>query len=436
MEDNKSIVYADKIQIENISNTLRSITNWRESMNDELSCLLYIKNILLLSDNTRGNIDELSKEKLIRIIERLESLCNKEIEFLSQSILTLQSIKNPDKMHASITNPSVIKNIESARNNYNKIISNIDKLIKSSILLLQLKQEYINIHNPYVNKPPNTQEEIVNPNTKYISSSIQRENLKSKAILINEVNKELDHLNTVNCSSSISLPCTEFKVNSNNDTLNNIKKELNGKSIVNKDNINNHLQSSPSPEEIINQFALSLKLTNYKPKNALKSNLKDFLQKHKQIAHSNSHDIINKTNPSELKDNMAVIKKLKIRIEELNDKIKESCIMQNEKANYEKIKQENVQLNNEIDYLNDRIVDISSQYKTLINRMTQLEEDQYQLKIHNKKLIEYIQAKSSINNNTTKSNDIFTSLGMQSIASIDMMNNINKNIERKTHYIL
>lgn len=425
--------YADKIQVDNINDTLRSLIYWRKSMNDELSCLIYIKSRLLLIDKAKEGLDELSEEKLMKIIEKLESLCNKEIEFLSQTISTLQSIANANHSSLNKANPLLLKNIESVRNNYNKITSNIDKLIKSSLIFLELKQDYIHKHNPYANQAQSNNNEKVkdNSNIKQVSESIEKENLKSKTTLIREVNKELEHLNTLSVSSSISLLGKGMKNKSSNDhTVNDLKKELNDKPISSA--IMTPIQSPLSLEEVINQFAESLKLTNYRPKNYLKPCLNKLLKKPKQIAHSNSTNNIIKSNSIELKDNIAIIEKMKIHLEELNNKIKEGCLMQKEKANYEKIKQENIQLNNELDYLKNCIGDVFTQYKSIIKQMTNLEEEQLQLKSNNKKLIDYIQAKSSAN----KSNEILMSLGMNSLSSIDMMNNINKNIERKTHYII
>ena len=122
--------------------------------------------------------------------------------------------------------------------------------------------------------------------------------------------------------------------------------------------------------------------------------------------------------------------------------VHDNCYLLNEKKSYDKMKEDNTMINKEISNIKRTIKTGTEAYKALIQKITVLEEDQIQLQKENEKLIKYIKERyfntvsQTVNSNYSlpqsmiKQKQILTSLGTQNISSIDLFNNINRNLEQ------
>ena len=115
------------------------------------------------------------------------------------------------------------------------------------------------------------------------------------------------------------------------------------------------------------------------------------------------------------------------------------------KKNFEKMKDDNIKLNDELNKLKDNIKILDVNYKFLLKKLSEAEEEQIYLQNENKKLIDYIQQRymkrnfnniqqNSVNRNflfqKNSSQKILTSLGTTNKSSYDMYNNRERNIEK------
>jgi len=73
----------------------------------------------------------------------------------------------------------------------------------------------------------------------------------------------------------------------------------------------------------------------------------------------------------------------------------ENCLLHNEKTIFEKMKNEHIKLNADMNIIKDDIKEILGNYHNLIKRVVALEEENKNLRAHNKNLIKHVQ---SLNN--------------------------------------
>jgi hypothetical protein len=125
--------------------------------------------------------------------------------------------------------------------------------------------------------------------------------------------------------------------------------------------------------------------------------------------------------------------------------------MDNEKINFEKMKDDNIKLSDELNKLKDNLKILDVNYKFLLKKLSEAEEEQIYLQNENKKLIDYIQQRymkrdfnqiqqNNVNKNflfpQNSSQKILTSLGTTNKSSYEMYNNIERNIEKNNFYNL
>ena len=197
-----------------------------------------------------------------------------------------------------------------------------------------------------------------------------------------------------------------------------------------------------SPKKLLSKFKNLLKLTRYRPKKKYKNDLTEIM----------SNKDIDIENVAEYEEKNLEYQKLSLEIREVNkfinnlkDQIYFNCIMDNEKINFEKMKDDNIKLNDELNKLKDNLKILDVNYKFLLKKLSEAEEEQIYLQNENKKLIDYIQQRymkrnfnniqqNNVNRNflfqKNSSQKILTSLGTTNKSSYDMYNNIERNIEK------
>jgi hypothetical protein len=76
------------------------------------------------------------KNKLLDIINKLEGICLKEIECISEFLYEIEK----NAVHE--VDDKIFTKLEFIRDNYNKILLNIQKMVSSSPILLEMREKY------------------------------------------------------------------------------------------------------------------------------------------------------------------------------------------------------------------------------------------------------------------------------------------------------
>ena len=372
-----------------------SLLLWRDNTRDIINCILYIQDKMIDEEKAKHMKSKI-RLQYEKIFVKLQELCTKEIDFISEGIVNtefLLSLANPkNDMNKLLTQ------VGNIRNNYNKIVDNINKTITSSKIVSQLCKEYLR-------KYPMRKKEVK------INESCIKEHQKSQDVLLNEIGNELNNM------SNISKDKESF--------LSHNKSQL---KLIDKEDL------KESPGEILQQFKKSLRLTRYKPSPQYKEALRTFMKDSCNIDKPKLNDNIMSLY-KEIESTRGLCNNIKVYVHD-------NCYLLNEKKSYDKMKEDNTMINKEISNIKKTIKTGTEAYKALIQKITVLEEDQIQLQKENEKLIKYIKERyfntvsQTVNSNYSlpqsmiKQKQILTSLGTQNISSIDLFNNINRNLEQ------
>ena len=376
-----------------LENIKESLLLWRDNTRDIINCILYIQDKMIDEEKAKHMKSKI-RAQYEKIFVKLQELCTKEIDFISEGIVNtefLLSLANPKNDMTKL-----LTQVGNIRNNYNKIVDNINKTIASSKVVSQLCKDYLR-------KYPMRKKEVK------INESCIKEHQKSQDVLLNEIGNELNNI------SNISKDKESFL--SHNKSKSKLKEDL-----------------KESPGEILQQFKKSLRLTRYKPSPEYKEALRTFMKDSCNIDKPKLNDNILSLY-KEIESTRGLCNNIKVYVHD-------NCYLLNEKKSYEKMKEENTMINKEISNLKKTIKTGTEAYKALIQKITVLEEDQIQLQNENEKLIKYIKERyfntvsQTVNTNYSlpqsliKQKQILTSLGTQNISSIDLFNNINRNLEQ------
>ena len=338
------------INYENINfNQVKEILkNLRLNISDEIKCITFIKNKLKkenINIDENCEINETLSKKYCLILEKLNELCLEEINYISETIIILDSrIKETnDKTNLDPQKEDIIYDkIDLTVSNYNKIIDNINKTISSLPYIFNLYLLY--------NK-------IEDEENKYIRDNIEKE----------EIIYKQEHKDT------------------------NKNKKI--------DKIKNEEEKEITKREKMIKFNENLKNLNAK---------KNIKIKNADINEDNQ----TKTNSEINKENLRkMIKELNSKKNELKNFIFKYCIKENEIKNFNKIKEDNKILNEEITKLKNIFKELNDRYKCQNEQLENLKNERINLENENSKLIEFVKIillddlKNS-NNNIIDTNNI------------------------------
>ena len=338
------------INYENINfNQVKEILkNLRLNISDEIKCITFIKNKLKkenINIDENCEINETLLKKYCLILEKLNELCLEEINYISETIIILDSrIKETnDKTNLDPQKEDIIYDkIDLTISNYNKIIDNINKTISSLPYIFNLYLLY--------NK-------IEDEENKYIRDNIEKEEIIYKQ---------------------------EHKDTNKNKKIDKIKKEE---------------EKEITKREKMIKFNDNLKNLNAK---------KNIKIKNADINEDNQ----TKTNSEINKENLRkMIEELNSKKNELKNFIFKYCIKENEIKNFNKIKEDNKILNEEITKLKNIFKELNDRYKCQNEQLENLKNERINLENENSKLIEFIKIillddlKNS-NNNIIDTNNI------------------------------
>lgn len=206
--------------------------------------------------------------------------------------------------------------------------------------------------------------------------------------------------------------------------------------------------------DYLKRFKILLKATDYKSKTENNELVNMFLNDKTDCGLSNNK----KKEIREISYNFMQIKET---LRTLEETIKINCKMSSEKKSIEKMKEENKELNQNVNKIKKFISEIKQQYKLLIKKVIELEEEQITLINENKKIIfnltndyltdrkqnffdlENIEDRKNDQNLEYSNNSINKSMNMdenknldlhilttQNYSTVELFNNLNENLER------
>ena len=272
-----------------------SLLLWRDNTRDIINCILYIQDKMIDEEKAKHMKSKI-RLQYEKIFVKLQELCTKEIDFISEGIVNtefLLSLANPkNDMNKLFTQ------VGNIRNNYNKIVDNINKTITSSKIVSQLCKEYLR-------KYPMRKKEVK------INESCIKEHQKSQDVLLNEIGNELNNI------SNISKDKESF--------LSHNKSQL---KLIDKEDI------KESPGEILQQFKKSLRLTRYKPSPQYKEALRTFMKDSCNIDKPKLNDNIMSLY-KEIESTRGLCNNIKVYVHD-------NCYLLNEKKSYDKMKEDSI----------------------------------------------------------------------------------------------
>ena len=275
----------------------------------------------------------------------------------------------------------------------------------------------------------------------YINNNENNDN-NLKNFIVNNYKKIIDTFNKIMSVNFIKDLYSNYLNNNNNIDNNSFNNNFND------DNFSENEKNKENLNNIISKFKENLIKCNYIPKKENKSDFNFVIKK--SFTNNNFNNNYNyENNLKYIKEIESKIDNIKILKENLQNKINNNCILNNEKKNFEKLKNENLILINDINFIKENLINLENVYKNLIQKLTILEEEQIELLNHNKELISYVKNKyiqNNTNSNQNNNNNNFNNIKMNNNkifnsnnnldishlisnpSSIEMMNKINKNI--------
>ena len=336
--DDYYLKYSKPINPFTYENVILTLNKWNKNIREELEILIYSGNSI--KNDSLNKIIVNDKKKLNEILEKLKLLTIKVMENINDLLVEINNkkIKNFEQKFFSKT--------ELIRENYNKIILNNNKFIISNPNLMKLKEEYLklsrkkfkNIDKKYYNNDlfQDYDDEINNNNLTPFKSLLKSQNQKKPTneqlqmdYYLNDMVRTLTKTQSNNFSKSYN-----FSENEKDSTLNNTI---------------NFTKSS---------------LTKTKTSNNFKSDCKKFKNNIRKRANSTTFKSVNSI--SSLQSN----NQNKIKLTQLQN--------------------ENSELKDELSFMRNKIEHLTELYDKLSIRIDEIQHENNLLKIHNQKLVNFI----------------------------------------------
>ena len=336
--DDYYLKYSKPINPFTYENVILTLNKWNKNIREELEILIYSGNNI--KNDSLNKIIVNDKKKLNEILEKLKLLTIKVMENINDLLVEINNkkIKNFEQKFFSKT--------ELIRENYNKIILNNNKFIISNPNLMKLKEEYLklsrkkfkNIDKKYYNNDlfQDYDDEINNNNLTPFKSLLKSQNQKKPTneqlqmnYYLNDMVRTLTKTQSNNFSKSYN-----FSENEKDSTLNNTI---------------NFTKSS---------------LTKTKTSNNFKSDCKKFKNNIRKRANSTTFKSVNSI--SSLQSNN--LNKIKLT----------------------QLQNENSELKDELSFMRNKIEHLTELYDKLSIRIDEIQHENNLLKIHNQKLVNFI----------------------------------------------
>ena len=341
----------ENVNLIQIKNKLKDL---RLNISEEIKCLSFIKqNINKENINKDENFDinEALVQKYSLILNKLNELCIEEINYISETIIILD-----EKIKKNKTNNEIY--FDTDDNIYDKIdltINNYNKIIDNINKTISSLPYIFNLYLAYNN---DLEEE-----NNFIRNNIEKEEEKY-GIEIKKLNKK--------------------------------KKVEKYKFVEKKEN------NATQKREKMMKFNESLKNLNTKKNSRIKNNNNENSKINSSIE-NNKNNLNKKVNEIELEK------------DELKNFVFKNCIKENEIKNFNKIKEDNKILNDEILKLKNIIKELKERYEYQNQKLEKLKNERLILENENFKLIEYVnkifseeEKNNDFDKNSDKNNNINT----------------------------
>lgn len=341
----------ENVNLIQIKNKLKDL---RLNISEEIKCLSFIKqNINKENINKDENFDinEALVQKYSLILNKLNELCIEEINYISETIIILDEKIKKDKTNNEIY-------FDKDDNIYDKIdltINNYNKIIDNINKTISSLPYIFNLYLAYNN---DLEEE-----NNFIRNNIEKEEEKY-GIEIKKLNKK--------------------------------KKVEKYKFVEKKEN------NATQKREKMMKFNESLKNLNTKKNSRIKNNNNENNKINSSI--ENSKNNLNKK-----------VNEIELEKDELKNFVFKNCIKENEIKNFNKIKEDNKILNDEILKLKNIIKELKERYEYQNQKLEKLKNERLILENENFKLIEYVnkifseeEKNNDFDKNSDKNNNINT----------------------------
>jgi len=304
-------------------------------MLDQLDCLKYVKNYLKNERNTTKY--ETLYNKLIDLITRFEDVISNERNSLNTLIIEIGEKKILD------INEALRNRYDETRTNYNKILANLGKMLDSNPEIANIKEAYWSERNK---------------NTK--SSTMKRgrtDSMDEKRSKITESN-----YNITDTSNKQHLDTLEQQISNLYKTAE--KTHYKGP----KANVPTKKPSSLSKTHSATNISIS--------KDDKLKNIKTF--HNEKVYFQNLQSFL--TELEHIKDFCRNLQKTQ----------QENCILASERKNFENMKSDVIKISSDVNILKDEFQEIHNIFKQINARIDLLEDENNNLKIQNKKLVNSI----------------------------------------------
>ena len=341
----------ENVNLIQIKNKLKDL---RLNISEEIKCLSFIKqNINKENINKDENLDinEALVQKYSLILNKLNELCIEEINYISETIIILDEKIKKDKTNNEIY-------FDKDDNIYDKIdltINNYNKIIDNINKTISSLPYIFNLYLEYNN---DLEEE-----NNFIRNNIEKEEEKY-GIEIKKLNKK--------------------------------KKVEKYKFVEKKEN------NATQKREKMMKFNESLKNLNTKKNSRIKNN-------------NNENNKINSSIEIKKNNLNKKVNEIELEKDELKNFVFKNCIKENEIKNFNKIKEDNKILNDEILKLKNIIKELKERYEYQNQKLEKLKNERLILENENFKLIEYVnkifleeEKNNDFDKNSDKNNNINT----------------------------
>lgn len=136
--------YARPLQNIGIHETKANLMSWKTNLKDELEGLLYLRETI--NNDQSLNVEKNIKTKISDIICKLENIISKELEGISMFMQEL------DRNKTEVIDDKIYSKLEVFRDNYNKILLNIHKMISSTPNIMTHSEKYQKMKQGYTLK--------------------------------------------------------------------------------------------------------------------------------------------------------------------------------------------------------------------------------------------------------------------------------------------
>ena len=164
----------------------------------------------------------------------------------------------------------------------------------------------------------------------------------------------------------------------------------------NNENKKNLSFTNKNSSFINKQVSNSLNIKNYQENSELDNT---YISNLNNATDQGKNNDSNRLSYNHIKNFTEELERIKSVCKELKKSLEENCIMENEKKTFDKMKNEYIKITSDVGIIKEDIKEILLNYGNLNKRLNYLEEENTNLRNHNKNLIKLMQNKNDFNNN-------------------------------------